>query len=49
MGLPTLAKHKFEENWLASLSKAMTKMEGFLDVGQGENFGFKINNKFLHK
>jgi hypothetical protein len=27
----------------------MTKVEGFLDVGQGENFGFKIKNKFPHK
>jgi hypothetical protein len=49
MGLPTWAKRKLEENWFASLSKAMTKVEGFSDLGQGENFGFKIKNKFPHK
>jgi hypothetical protein len=25
------------------------KMEGFLDVGWGEKFEFKKDNKFLHK
>jgi hypothetical protein len=25
------------------------KVEGFLDVGQGEKPGFKKDNKFLHK
>jgi hypothetical protein len=25
------------------------KVEGFLDVGQGEKSGFKKDNKFLHK
>ncbi len=33
MGLSTLAKHKLEDNWPASLSKAIMKMEGFSDVG----------------
>jgi len=36
MGLPTWAKCKLEENWLASLTEAIMKVEGFLDVGQGE-------------
>jgi hypothetical protein len=49
MGLSTWAKHKLKENWPASLSKAITKVEGFSDVGQGEKFGFKKENKFLHK
>jgi hypothetical protein len=49
MGLPTWAKHKFEENWPASLSEAIMKMEGFLDVGRGEKLGFKKDNKFFHK
>jgi hypothetical protein len=48
MGLPTWAKRKLEENWPSSLSKAIMKVEGFLDVGRGEKFGFK-DNKFLHK
>jgi hypothetical protein len=25
------------------------KVEGFLDVGQGEKFGFKKENKFPHE
>jgi hypothetical protein len=25
------------------------KVKGFLDVGQGEKFGFKKENKFAHK
>jgi len=33
MGLPTWAKRNLEENWPASLSKAIMKAEGFLDVG----------------
>jgi hypothetical protein len=33
MGLLTWAKHKLEENWPASLSEAIMKMEGFSDVG----------------
>ncbi len=33
MGLPTWANCKLEENWLASLSEAIMKVEGFLDVG----------------
>jgi hypothetical protein len=48
MGFPTWAKRKLEENRRASLSKAITKVEGFLDVGQGEKFKFKKENKFLH-
>jgi len=49
MGLPTRAKQKLEENWPSSLSKAITKMEGFSDVGRNEKSGFKKDNKFLHK
>jgi hypothetical protein len=49
MGLPTWAKRKLEENWPASLSKAIMKMEGFSDVGRGEKSEFKKENKFLHK
>jgi hypothetical protein len=49
MGLPTWAKRKFEENWLASLSKAIMKVEGFSDVGWGEKSEFKKENKFHHK
>jgi hypothetical protein len=44
-----LAKHKLEDNWPASLSKAIMKMEGFSDVGWGEKFGVKKENKFPHK
>jgi hypothetical protein len=32
MGLPTWAKRKLEENWPSSLSEAIMKVEGFLDV-----------------
>ncbi len=49
MGLLTWAKRKFKENWPASLSNAIMKMEGFSDVGQGEKSKFKKENKFLHK
>jgi hypothetical protein len=49
MGLPTWAKRKLEENWPSSLSKAITKVEGFSNVGRGEKSGFKKDNKFLHK
>jgi hypothetical protein len=49
MGLLTWAKHKLKENWLASLSKAIMKMEGFSNVGHGEKSKFKKENKFLHK
>ncbi len=49
MGLPTWAKQKLEENWPSSLSKAITKVEGFSDLGRGEKFGFKKDNKFPHK
>jgi hypothetical protein len=49
MGLPTWAKCKLGENWLASLFEAIMKVEGFLDVGHGENFGFKKENKFPYK
>jgi len=33
--LPTWAKRKLEENWLASLSKAIMKVEGFSGCGLG--------------
>jgi hypothetical protein len=49
MGFPTWAKRKLEENWPASLTEAIMKMKGFLDVGWGENSGFKRDNKFPHK
>jgi hypothetical protein len=49
MGLPTWAKHKFEKNWPASLSEAIMKVEGFLDMGWGEKSGFKKGNKLCHK
>jgi hypothetical protein len=49
MGLPTCAKQKLEENWPSSLSEAITKVEGFSDVGHSEKSGFKKDNKFLHK
>ncbi len=49
MGLPTWAKRKLEENWLAPLSKAIMKVEGFSDVGRGEKSEFKKENKFFHK
>jgi hypothetical protein len=49
MGLPTWAKRKLEENWPASLSEAITKVENFSDVGRSGKSGFKKDNKFLHK
>jgi hypothetical protein len=49
MGFLTWAKCKLEENWLASLVEAITKVEGFLDVGQGEKYGVKKENKFSNK
>ncbi len=47
--LSTWAKRKLEENWPASLSEAIMKMEGFSDVGRGEKSGFKKDNKYPHK
>jgi hypothetical protein len=49
MGFSTWAKRKLEENWPSSLSETITKVEGFSDVGRSETFGFKKDNKFLHK
>jgi hypothetical protein len=49
MGLPTWAKRKLEVNWPASISEAIMKMKGFLNVGRGEKSEFKKDNKFLHK
>jgi hypothetical protein len=49
MGLSTWAKHKLEENLPASLFEAIMKVQGFSDVGWGEKFGFKKENKFSHK
>ncbi len=49
MGLLTWAKRKLEENWPTSLFEAITKMEGFIDVGWGEKFEFKKDNKFPRK
>ncbi len=49
MGFPTWAKRNLEENWPSSLSEAITKMEGFSDVGRNEKSGFKKDNKFFHK
>ncbi len=49
MGPSTWAKLKLEENWPNSLSEAIMKVEGFSDVGWGEKFGFKNENKFHHK
>jgi len=49
MGLPTWAKRKLEENWPASLTDAIMKVEGFSDVGRGEKFEFKKDSKFPHK
>jgi hypothetical protein len=49
MGLLTWAKRKLEENWPASLSEAIMKVEDFLDVGWGKKIGFKKDNKFPHK
>ncbi len=41
MGLLTWVKCKLQENWLASLSETIMKIEGFLNVGQGEKSKFK--------
>jgi hypothetical protein len=49
MGIPTWAKCKLEENWPTSLSEAIMKVEVFSDVGQGEKFGFKKDNRFPHQ
>ncbi len=49
MGLPTWAERELEENWPASLSETITKVENFLDVGQSEKSRFKKDKKFLHK
>ncbi len=49
MGVLTWAKRKLEDNWPTSLSEAIMKMEGFLDVGRGEKSEFKKENKFPHK
>ncbi len=49
MGLPTWAKRKLKENWPSSPSKAIMKVEGFSNVGQGKKSGFKRDNKFLHR
>jgi len=49
MGLSTWAKCKLGENWLASLFEAIMKMEGFSNVGHGEKFGLKKENKFHYK
>ncbi len=49
MGLPTWAKHKLEENWPTSLFEAITKVEGFSNVGQSEKSKFNKENKFPHK
>ncbi len=48
MGLLIWAKRKLEENWPTSLSEAIMKVEGSLDVGRGEKYEFK-KDKFLHK
>jgi hypothetical protein len=49
IGLPTWAKRKLEENWPASLSEAIMKVEGFSNVGHGEKSRFKKDNMFLHR
>ncbi len=49
MRLLAWAKCKLEENWPTSFSKAITKVEIFSNVGQGEKLKFKKKNKFLHK
>jgi hypothetical protein len=49
MGLPIWVKRKLEENWHASLTKAIMKVEGFSDVGHGEKSRFKRDNKFPHE
>ncbi len=49
MGLLTGAKRKLEENWPSSLFEAITKVEGFSDVGWSKKSEFRKDNKFLHK
>ncbi len=49
MGLLTWAKCKLEENWLASLYEAITKVEGLLDVRWVEKTKFKKEKKFPRK
>ncbi len=49
VGLPTWAKRKLEENWPASLSEAIMKVENFSDLGRSDKSGFKKDNKFFHK
>jgi hypothetical protein len=49
MGFPTWVRCKLKKNWFASLSKAIMKVEGFLDVGRGEKSEFQKENKFLDK
>jgi hypothetical protein len=44
-----LKRRKLEDNWPTSLSEAIMKVEGFSNVGWGEKFGFKKENKFFHK
>jgi hypothetical protein len=41
MGLLTWAKRKIKDNWPVSLSDAIMKKEGFLDVGWGKSPGSK--------
>jgi hypothetical protein len=49
MGLPTWARRKLEENWPASLTEAIMKVEGFSDVERGEMAGFKRDSESPHK
>jgi len=49
IGLPTWAKRKLEENWPASLSETIMKVEGFSNVGHSEKSRFKKDNRFLHR
>jgi hypothetical protein len=44
----TWVKCKLEKNWLAPLFKAISKVEGFSNLGRGEKLGFKKENKFPH-
>jgi len=41
MGIPTWAKHKLEEKWPTSLSKAIMKVEGFRMWDEVKNLGSK--------
>jgi hypothetical protein len=49
MGLLIWAKRKLEENWPASLSEAIMKVEGFSDVGRGEKSEFKKENNLTRR